>query len=465
MYCRASTCSNPVRPRRCTPIHWIRHSSSATAPSLPGSSSGANGPGGLHGVAPGATVLPIRVAGWQPGTDGRDLVYARSDQLIAGLDRAADPNGDGDAHDAVRVALIGVTEPYGAFTDDPEALAVQGALDLNTVVVVPAGNDGAAGPAFGSIAGPGASPAAIAVAATDSRADAAARPHRPPSRPRRDPRRPPAAPRPRDSVGTLHASGRDPARHHRRTRRGRRPTSSTPTGSRGSPAARSCCRSATTRRSRSRGRPGRCRRRPLLRRGRCPRVRSPSRKASARRWSRSRRAEASELLASQRAGVDVGVALGATSSATNGSRGSVASFSSQGLAFDSSVKPDVAAPGIATATAEPGSAPDGSELYGTVTGTSAAAAEVAGAAARSSFSCGPHSTPPRCGACWSATRSRAARRSCRRVRARSASARPRSARSPPIRRRSASASGAGRTGTPRVRSCSGTSRRAGCMCR
>ena len=31
---------------------------------------GAGGPGGLAGVAPGATVLPIRVAGWQPDALG-----------------------------------------------------------------------------------------------------------------------------------------------------------------------------------------------------------------------------------------------------------------------------------------------------------------------------------------------------------------------------------------------------------
>ena len=80
-------------------------------------------------------MLPIRVAGWQTATDGRELVYGRSDQLIAGLDRAVDPNGDGDEHDAVRVALVGVAEPYAAFTDGPEAQAVQGALDLNTLVV------------------------------------------------------------------------------------------------------------------------------------------------------------------------------------------------------------------------------------------------------------------------------------------------------------------------------------------
>jgi subtilisin family serine protease len=145
---------------------------------------GHGGPDGLHGVAPGATVLPIRVAGWQPTTSGSELVYSRTDQLIAGLERAVDPNGDGDEHDAVRVALVGVAEPYAAFTDGPEALAVQGALDLNTLVVAPAGNDGGAGPAFGSVAGPAAAPDALAVAATDARPQlaraggAAARPRR-----------------------------------------------------------------------------------------------------------------------------------------------------------------------------------------------------------------------------------------------------------------------------------------------
>ncbi|MGH3050887.1 MAG: S8 family serine peptidase, partial [Gaiellaceae bacterium] len=128
---------------------------------------GAGGPGGLHGEAPGAKVLPIRVAGWQQAADGTELVYSRSDQLIAGLERAVDPNGDGDAHDAARVAVVGVAEPYASFADSPEARAVQGALDLDTLVVAPAGNDGTAGPAFGSVAGPAGAAAALAVGATD----------------------------------------------------------------------------------------------------------------------------------------------------------------------------------------------------------------------------------------------------------------------------------------------------------
>ena len=148
-----------------------RRSSSAHGTELAGILVGSDGPAGLRGIAPAASVLPIRVAGWQAASDGRELVYGRSDQLIAGLDRAVDPNGDGDEHDAVRVALVGVAEPYAAFTDGPRRRPSQGALDLNTLVVTPAGNDGGAGPAFGSVAGPAGAPAALAVAATDARAE------------------------------------------------------------------------------------------------------------------------------------------------------------------------------------------------------------------------------------------------------------------------------------------------------
>ncbi|MGH3002995.1 MAG: S8 family serine peptidase, partial [Gaiellaceae bacterium] len=92
-------------------------------------------------------------------------------------------------------------------------------------------------------------------------------------------------------------------------------------------------------------------------------------------------ADAVELLAAQRAGLDVGVAIGAAYDDANAIRGQVAGFSSQGLAFDGSVKPDVAAPGVGLATAEPGAAADGTPLYGTVNGTSGSAALVGGAAA------------------------------------------------------------------------------------
>ena len=82
-------------------------------------------------------------------------VYGRTDQVLAGLERAVDPNGDGDAHDAARVALVGVAEPFAGFADGPFARAAAGATRLDTLVVAPAGNDGPAGPGYGSVAGPG----------------------------------------------------------------------------------------------------------------------------------------------------------------------------------------------------------------------------------------------------------------------------------------------------------------------
>src|SRR5207247_8173717 len=133
---------------------------------------GACGPHGLSGVATGATVLPIRVAGWQQDVAGGWAVYSRTDQLIAGLERAVDPNEDGDAHDAARIALVPLAAPYAAFADAPDARAVEGALDLDMLVVGATGNDGPAGPAFGSLSSPGGSPAALSVGAADLRSQA-----------------------------------------------------------------------------------------------------------------------------------------------------------------------------------------------------------------------------------------------------------------------------------------------------
>src|SRR4051812_24583070 len=130
---------------------------------------GRGGPDGLRGVAPGATVLPIRVAGWQRDATGADALFARTDQVLAGLERAVDPNEDGDAHDGVRIALVPLAEPFAAFADSPLSRAAAGAMQLDTLVVAPAGNDGPAGLAFGSVAGPGGAPAALTVGAADLR--------------------------------------------------------------------------------------------------------------------------------------------------------------------------------------------------------------------------------------------------------------------------------------------------------
>ena len=340
---------------------------------LAGILAGSDGPGGLHGVAPDATILPIRVAGWQPTSSGRELVFSRTDQLIAGLERAVDPNGDGDCHDAVRIALVGVAEPYAAFTDGPEAAAVAGALSLNTMVVAPAGNDGVAGPGFGSVAGPAAAPGALAVAATDTRTqlpearvvlrrglnvifdrDVPLLGSGGPSHALT------LAPAPASAEGgassfdrkgfslvagraVVAAAGSDPqiqaaAAAHAGAAALVLYGDSLPAGS------LSVTDQSTT-----------------------PVVVVPA-------------APALELLAAQRAGLDVGIAIGPARSNSNGGRGEVAGFSSRGLAFDGSVKPDIAAPGVAIATAEP-SGSDGSPVFGTVNGTSAAAATVAGGAA------------------------------------------------------------------------------------
>jgi subtilisin family serine protease len=337
---------------------------------------GAGGPGGASGIAPGALVLPIRVAGWQPAKTGGSAVYARTDQLIAGLERAVDPNLDGDAHDAARIALIGEAVSYAAFTDSPEARAIQGALQLDTLVVAPAGNDGPAGPGFGSISSPGGAPAALTVAAADLRADA-------------------------EEVPVAVRVGLDLVLDR-------------PLPLAGAVVAE----------------------KPLERELAAPRAGGPSLRAFFDEHGRSlvanraalvdggadpqlaieyaARAGASAVvvygtqlpagglgvdesvnipvvsvplhvaqaaLASMRADRHPAVSIGVPRVVRNGSEGGIAPFSSRGLAFDGRVKPDLAAPGVALTTSEPGSNDDGTPSYGTVNGTSPAAAVVAGAAA------------------------------------------------------------------------------------
>jgi hypothetical protein len=90
---------------------------------------------------------------------------------------------------------------------------------------------------------------------------------------------------------------------------------------------------------------------------------------------------ATRLLARLRRGFSGTMSLGAVRTTPNAGEGHVARFSSSGLAFDGRVKPDVVAPGVALETSEAGSNADGSARYGTVNGTSVAAALVAGGAA------------------------------------------------------------------------------------
>ena len=346
---------------------------------------GAGGPSGLAGVATGASVLPIRVAGWQPDSLGHYAIYARSDQIIAGLDRAVDPNDDGDAHDAARIALIALAEPFAAFPDAPEARAAAGALALDTLVVAPTGNDGLAAAGYGDISAPGGASAVLTAGALDARTqtDRARIVMRVGLTTLLDGTEPLAG-----AVGPSHrldleiAVPRGTIGGTRRTaprltdfftrsgvsivagRAALVPVGASPAQA----AARAAAAGAST---------------VLLYGGAAalpagglgledsipvPVVSIPTgaARAALRRIARGER---------------VAVALREAESVQNPEQDRVASFSSSGLAFDGGVKPDLVAPGVGLATSDPGANADGSPRFVTVNGSSAAAATVAGAAA------------------------------------------------------------------------------------
>jgi subtilisin family serine protease len=345
---------------------------------------GSEGPAGLNGIARGATILPIRVAGWQREAGGRWAVFGRTDQLVAGLERAVDPNADGVALDAARVALVGVAEPYAAFEDSPSARAVAGALRLDTLVVTPAGNDGLAGPGYGSISGPGGSRAALTVGAADLR-DSSVSVHvviraglgvffdrRVPlvgavaprdklflrlgaprlERSAIDDGTPPRLGDFFDERGFSFVAGR---------------AALVPAGADPSYAAAQAVKAGAALvvvygDTLPAGGIG------LDEGVTVPVVTVPG-------WAG--RAVLDAFHSGSRPIVSIGMARGEASRV----EGRVAPFSSRGLAFDGFVKPDLVAPGVSLLTADPGKAEDGTARYSSLSGSSGAAAVVAGAAA------------------------------------------------------------------------------------
>jgi subtilisin family serine protease len=347
---------------------------------------GAGGPAGLDGVATGATVLPIRVAGWQTDVSGGWAVYARTDQLIAGLERAVDPNEDGDAHDAARIALVPLAAPYAAFGDAPDARAVSGALALDTLVVAPAGNDGPGGPAFGSLSSPGAAPDALSVGAADLRSQteqvrvvvrvgldvlvdrllplagavvpdsarelALATPKAEPVRRPGGFTAPPSLDAFFDHGGISRVAGRAAL-----VRGGDDPVTAVQNAARAGAAAVVLYGGTIPA-----GGLGLDESVPI------PVVAVPDDVARA-------------ALGALAAGRTPALSLGTARVVRNGTARETAAFSSRGLAFDWRVRPDLLGPGVALMTSEPSAGEDGSSAFGTVTGSSAAAATVAGAAA------------------------------------------------------------------------------------
>jgi Subtilase family len=121
----------------------------------------------VAGELPKALIRRVRVAGRQALENGRFQVFGTTDQLLAGLERVVDPDQNGDAADAVRVAVTGLSAPYSGFERSAIAEAVDGAAQLGTLVVAPAGNGGDPDGPFGSIGAPGAARRALTVGALD----------------------------------------------------------------------------------------------------------------------------------------------------------------------------------------------------------------------------------------------------------------------------------------------------------
>ena len=93
-----------------------------------------------------------RGAGTPPGLDASGVGVARigreaatGDALLAAIETALDPSGDGDTHDAARVIALTVVDPLAArFPGSPVARALGGAQALGAVVVTPVAVDVAA---------------------------------------------------------------------------------------------------------------------------------------------------------------------------------------------------------------------------------------------------------------------------------------------------------------------------------
>ncbi len=345
-------------------------------PSSRGSSPGTEGPDGLHGIAPGASILPVRVGGWQPNSEGGYSVYSRTDQILAGLEAAVDPNDDGDVLDAARIALIGMVEPYAAFVDGPLPRAIAGAADLDMLAIVPAGNDGSAGPGYGSIAGPG-----RCAGRSDSR-----RRRRTPcraDRPRPRSRRPAGALRRRRPARRSADGHGDSRRRARRSTDGGTGTSRSLLRGRGelpSPAAavllpRAALSDDTVEEATSAGALS------VLVDGPLPAGAFSLDVPAGVPVVGLADGVVAEIRAMLAAGVPVTVAIGNVEVASRVAGGSIAAFSSRGLVLDGALKPDLAAPGVSVPTSEPGRGDDGEVRFGTISGTSAAAAVTAGVAA------------------------------------------------------------------------------------
>jgi hypothetical protein len=110
--------------------------------------------GGVSGIAPQARILAYKVLNAQG--------QGSASNIIAALERAIDPNADGDSSDHADVINLSLGGPGGA--DDPLSRAVDAASAAGAVVCVAAGNSGE----FYDIGSPAGARTAITVGAADN---------------------------------------------------------------------------------------------------------------------------------------------------------------------------------------------------------------------------------------------------------------------------------------------------------
>lgn len=86
-------------------------------------------------------MVVYRVVATEP-VAGRERPVALSDRVLQAIERAVDPNGDGDPSDRAEVLVLGVSSAFSGGGVDPVADALEVADRLGSSVVLPAGNDG-----------------------------------------------------------------------------------------------------------------------------------------------------------------------------------------------------------------------------------------------------------------------------------------------------------------------------------
>jgi subtilisin family serine protease len=113
----------------------------------------AAGDGVLLGVAPDAEVLAYKVLNVQG--------FGGSSGIIAGIERAADPDDDGDPSDHADVVSMSLGGPGDE--DDPMSLAIDAATEAGVLSVISAGNNAR----YFSVGSPGTARTALTVGATN----------------------------------------------------------------------------------------------------------------------------------------------------------------------------------------------------------------------------------------------------------------------------------------------------------